>query len=201
MDSSIKFSIHGFCDASIKAYAAVIYTVVNIDENNIVTLLTSKTKVAPLKNPLTLPRLELSAAHLLAKMINTTKDTLKIPYINIFAWSDSTITLSWVNKPPSNWKAFVAAWTNQKSYRFKYWAIRADTRYPAECASRGLFPNDLINYDLWWKGPHWLLEDRIKWPKQIIIETKDEKRTTKVLQLKIIDRQILNKYSNYMKLI
>ena len=27
---------------------------------------------------------------------------------------------------------------------------------PADCASRGLMPEQLVNYELWWKGPQWL---------------------------------------------
>lgn len=54
----VIFEIHGFCDASVKAYAAVIYTrVVNQDGSIHIKMLTSKTRVAPIK-PVTLPRLE-----------------------------------------------------------------------------------------------------------------------------------------------
>ena len=70
-----QIQIHGFCDASERAYAAAIY----IKKGNSVQLLTAKTKVNPLKNRKTIPKLELCAAHLLAKLISkVTKPLLLI---------------------------------------------------------------------------------------------------------------------------
>lgn len=57
--------LHGFCDASEKAYAAAVYTKVG----GRVTLLAAKSKVNPIKNRKTIPKLELCAAHLLAKLL------------------------------------------------------------------------------------------------------------------------------------
>ena len=51
--------LHGFCDASEQAYAAVIYLrMMGLDGKIQVSLVTSKTKVAPIKR-LTIPHLEL----------------------------------------------------------------------------------------------------------------------------------------------
>ncbi len=84
--------LHGFSDASNSAYGAVIYlrTVYSNSEVTI-TLVTSKVRVTPLK-PVTIPHLELSAAHLQSKLLMTASD-LSIPSSNVFAWTDSTITL------------------------------------------------------------------------------------------------------------
>ena len=34
---------------------------------------------------------------------------------------------------------------------------------PADCASQGLFPSELLNLALWWDRPRWLPDE---WPKQ-----------------------------------
>jgi len=61
--------LHGFADASNRAYAAVVYVRVlaSLDEY-LVMLIMSKTKVAPVKT-ISIPRLELCAAVLLARLI------------------------------------------------------------------------------------------------------------------------------------
>ncbi|CAH2226403.1 jg22167, partial [Pararge aegeria aegeria] len=68
--------IHGFADASTQAYAAVVYLrIVETSTNDTeghdvvhVTMIASRTKIAPLKQ-LSVPRLELCAAVLLAQLI------------------------------------------------------------------------------------------------------------------------------------
>ncbi|KAF9413446.1 hypothetical protein HW555_008338, partial [Spodoptera exigua] len=50
--------IHGFCDASEKAYACVIYSLVKNNKGYFTTtIITAKTKVAPLKKKISLPRM------------------------------------------------------------------------------------------------------------------------------------------------
>ncbi len=37
---------------------------------------------------------------------------------------------------------------------------------PADCASRGLLPSELLTHQLWWNGPEWLQLDPSQWPVQ-----------------------------------
>ena len=79
MPLSTLMQLHGFCDASEDAYAGVVYTRVQDGGGNIhISLVVSKTKVAPIKR-LTIPRLELCGAQLLAKLLHHTKQALNIP--------------------------------------------------------------------------------------------------------------------------
>jgi hypothetical protein len=68
--------LHGFSDASEDAYAGVVYLrLTDVHDNVHVSLIVSKTKVAPLKC-LTTPRLELCGAHLLSKPQSCSRDLI-----------------------------------------------------------------------------------------------------------------------------
>lgn len=40
---------------------------------------------------------------------------------------------------------------------------------PADCASRGLTPTKLVEFEMWWSGPGWLKRDEKQYPKNIAI--------------------------------
>lgn len=98
------FELHGFSDASNVAYATVVYAR-TIDEKGrvYVHLITSKTRVAPIQQ-VSIPRLELCGAVLLAKLLNEVADTLQVPKGKLHARTDSSITLAWLSSHPSLWK-------------------------------------------------------------------------------------------------
>ena len=65
------YELHGFCDASSKAYAAVVYLrTVNSNGEIEVNLVASKTRVAPMKRQ-SIPRLELLGANIFARLVNS----------------------------------------------------------------------------------------------------------------------------------
>jgi len=73
-DKPVSIEIHGFSDASVSAYAAVLYMRTCFENGEVdVKIIASKTKVSPIKRQTT-PRLELMAALLLSQLVsNTTK--------------------------------------------------------------------------------------------------------------------------------
>ncbi|XP_051864261.1 uncharacterized protein LOC127566283 [Drosophila albomicans] len=103
----VKLQYHGFCDASERAYGAAIYVRVETANKFSTHLLTAKTKVAPVKS-LSVPRLELCDAVLLAELFAALLLNLPAERFQTFFWTDSTIVLAWLNKPPCRWTTFVA---------------------------------------------------------------------------------------------
>ena len=105
--------MHGFADASLKAYCAVIYFVCESPEGITVTLLTSKTRVAPVKTQ-TIPRLELMAGRTFALLMDTVRKALEteleLEYVRM--WTDSKTVLSWINNK-GEWKQFVRHRVNE----------------------------------------------------------------------------------------
>ena len=58
---------------------------------------------------MTLPRLELMAAVLMAKLVVFVKSALKLaPNIRYTCWTDSEIVLHWIRGEPNKWKQFVS---------------------------------------------------------------------------------------------
>ena len=46
----------------------------------------------------------------------------------------------------------------------KRWHHVSRASNPADCASRGLYPSELVNHTLWWEGPVWLRLPESDWP-------------------------------------
>lgn len=99
--------LHGFSDASEKAYAACLY--IRNKENLgkiIIGLLCAKTRVA-LHKKISLPHLELCEAVLLSRLLLKVTSALQTSPSKVYLWTDSTIVLSWISQPPNKWKTFV----------------------------------------------------------------------------------------------
>ncbi|GFW52497.1 reverse transcriptase domain-containing protein [Trichonephila clavipes] len=99
-DSS-EVQIHTFSDASQKAYGAAAFLRVKHKDRVCVDLVTSKSRVAPLKR-LSLPRLELIGALLAARLAKEVKKILDQKCsTRAFFWTDSQVTLHWIKGPSS----------------------------------------------------------------------------------------------------
>ncbi|GFV20157.1 uncharacterized protein TNCV_4194551 [Trichonephila clavipes] len=100
--------IHIFCDASKLAYGAAAYVKVRKQNEVLVNLITSKTRVAPLK-AVTLPRLELLGALVAARLSSRVQEIIrKKKECKVFHWTDSKIVLFWIKGSSKRWKQFVA---------------------------------------------------------------------------------------------
>ena len=167
----VTTQLHGFCDASTRAYAAVIYVrATYANKPPTCSFVIAKTRVAPIK-PLSVPRLELCGATLLAKLLTSVRKALDVPLTQVFAWTDSTIVLSWLDGHPKRFKTFVG---NRLSTIISElppntWHHVPTAQNPADCASRGLSPAELVKHTLWWEGPTWLHSDPLVIPTQPLL--------------------------------
>ena len=59
------------------------------------------------------------------------------------------------------------------------WRHVNGTDNPDDCASKGLFPSELLEHDLWWNGPDWLKSSSSDRPKPLVdldVGPSDEER-------------------------
>ena len=162
-----RSELHTFGDASESAYAAVTYLkTYDTEGDSEVKLMYCKSKVAPIKK-VTLPRLELQAAVLAAKMSKFIKEEIKMPKIKSYLWTDSTITLTWIKSTSRQYKTYISNRVQliQELSEPCDWRWCPGETNPADMPSRGVSMKDLITSIKWWGGPGWLSESEESYPK------------------------------------
>ena len=158
--------IHGFADASKFAYGAVLYLRLIQTKEVLVTLQVAKTRVAPL-NTLSIPRLELCAALLLVRLVQTLIESFPLRVESIHLWSDSADLLFWLKDHPSRLGVFVANRCSEMHTLLHdaFWHHVRSVDYLADVISRGIEPSKLASHLLWWKSPSWLSDNLEPWSK------------------------------------
>ena len=151
-----RVELHGFSDASAKAYGACVY--VRSVHNDVVytKLLCAKSRVAPIK-PLTIPRLELCGALEVAKLMQTVVRAINFTG-NLYLWCDSQVVLCWLKMDSSVLNVFVANRV-QKIHELTQqacWTYIPTAQNPADLLSRGTTLQQLQRCHLWWDGPNFL---------------------------------------------
>ena len=99
----------GFCDASTKAFAAVVYLRFESKSIVYVRFVAAKTRVDPQK-PMTIPRLELLSALLLSRLIKSVCSALDSEFKlddNTVCYTDSRVALWWIRGVNREWKQLV----------------------------------------------------------------------------------------------
>ncbi|XP_053968859.1 uncharacterized protein LOC128870282 [Anastrepha ludens] len=179
-----SLQIHGFCDSSIRAYGCAIYLRSKSTEGKpTVTLLTAKSRVAPIKKQ-SLPKLELCGALLLARLLP--KLNLYSTPTPTFLWTDSQIVLHWLELHSATLSTFVG---NRVS---EIQDLTADVSWrhvptkcnPADIVSRGCTALELSS-SIWFSGPSFLQLESENWPSnqcgQLDMEEVSREKRAKAL--------------------
>ncbi|XP_076301998.1 uncharacterized protein LOC143220157 [Lasioglossum baleicum] len=205
LNNARQTEIHGFCDASERAYGACIYirTIGKFGSIH-AHILCAKSRVAPLSQ-ITLARLELCGAVLLATLFQTTRNALTHNIDKTTFWTDSTIVLGWLRKQPSILKTFVANRVAdiQRKTDIQSWRYIRSADNPADLISRGITAAEFNNNALWRNGPEWLSKEQTEWPPARFTkceELPELRSVTCLVSSTILTDEILMRYSCIHKL-
>lgn len=136
----------------------------------------AKSRVAPLKK-LTIPRLELQAALLAARLSKTIQKESRLKFKEIVYFTDSTIVLAWIQSTSREYKQFVSSRVGeiQSISDPKQWRHIPGEANVADDASRGIPVRELNGR--WQQGPEFLRLPQEDWPQDSA--QPDEKEVAK----------------------
>lgn len=173
LKNALIYELHTFVDASEDAFAAVVY-LRSVSEDKVnVDLVAAKARVAPIKI-LTIPRLELQAAVLGARLLETVKKELRIQISKCVMWTDSQIVLAWINSQHRRYKIFVAHRVAEilETTSTDQWKYVKSVQNPADEGTK-----IIDRSSIWQHGPPFLLDPEEFWPEiQIEMQTDEELR-------------------------
>ena len=195
-----RLSIIAFADASLDGTGSTIYSHSEGEGEIHVNLLMAKSNIKPSGGNWTIPKLELKAmektVELAMDVKNAVQKTLKRgncdQEVEVYFFSDSEITLAWLQGNPNDRATFVRNRLNnikKVCSKGNYYYI--DTKLnPADLASRKCKAGDLIDNPLWWHGPSFLtekgalgkLEERLY---ETIVENRSKPKETEARVAKV----------------
>jgi hypothetical protein len=144
--------------------------------------------------------------------MSSVQQALNIKFNSIAAWTDSTVVLGWISGHPSKWQTFIANRVTQVQSNLPscIWKHVPGVQNPADCASRGVTPEELRTHPLWWNGPDWLQSVSCFDPNPTLppLSTEEEQvlhaeeqRVIPVLSTSIDDNFMITRFSSLRTLL
>lgn len=165
IQTSQEIELHVFADASESASAAVAYWRIKGDEVWDVSFIVGKTKCAPRKT-LSIPRLELQAAVLATRLLNTIVESHNINITKITMWTDSQTVIQWIRSTQRRYKPYVAHRISEilDGVAVSSWKWVPTAANAADDGTRIKFPIKFNPESRWLRGPEFLKLNECDWP-------------------------------------
>ncbi|XP_062533380.1 uncharacterized protein LOC134202389 [Armigeres subalbatus] len=160
--------IHLFVDASELGYACAVYFRLQSDRGVRVALVGAKTKVAPMKT-LSIPRLELKAAILGVRFMETIQTFHEFPISRRYCWTDSGTVLAWIRSHDHRrFHKFVAVRVGEilTSTEVNEWKWVPTKLNVADLATKWDANLQFTNNSTWFQGPNFIHCPEESWPQQ-----------------------------------
>lgn len=188
-----------FVDASEMAACAVSYLVVTSENGVDVAFAGAKCKVAP-KHYLSVPRFELEACRLGARLANNICSELSVEINRRIFRTDSRTAFAWIRSDHRRYKPFVAARVSEilETTKVKEWGWIAGKANVADEGTKWNCPVDLSPESRWLRGPENLKEIMAEIEPDQIVETAEELRPVFMGIHTVSSNEKLN-YMNFSK--
>ena len=154
--------LHHLLDASDHGYGQCSYLRLTDDTGRVhCSFVMGKARVTPLK-PVTIPRLELTAALLSVRISASLREELEYDQITEVFYTDSQVVLGYIKNDARRFHVFVANRVQQirDNSTPDQWKYIETKENPADESSRGLSPQDLID-SRWLNGPPFLWQQEL----------------------------------------
>ena len=166
--------LHHFADACLSGYGTCSY-LRQVSSAGLVhcSLVFAKARVAPLR-PITVPRLELTAALVAVRVSRMLDKELHMNAKHIF-WSDSKAVLGYIANQTSKYQIFVANRVQEirENTRSHQWNHVPTDQNPADLASRGCSARELVANESWLYGPQFLQHRNLPYNKVESVTNSD----------------------------
>ncbi|XP_052562964.1 uncharacterized protein LOC128092673 [Culex pipiens pallens] len=179
--------LHIFVDASEDAFSCVAYFRAEFEDGIEVALVGGKSKVAPLK-ALSIPRLELMAAVIGVRLMNTIIFGHSLRIDKTIFWCDSKTVLAWINSDHRNYRQFVACRVGEIMSKTMphQWRWIPSKENVADDATKWGKSFCLSPDSRWFKGPWFLYHPEDQWPVDI---TPNLQEPTEELRACLVHRE------------
>ena len=203
--------LHHFADASERGYGVASYLrVVSQDGQTSCSLLCSRSHLAPIK-PLSIPRLELSAATLAVKVNLELERALEFSSRpRRYFWTDSSTVIKYIQNETARFHIFVAnrLAVIRDGSSPEEWRWVSSEENPADLLSRGCDASTLLQMGMWRQGPAFLHLSEEQWPRlpELHFNQHDPEIKVKTAPLKICTNtqspvdKLVTHYSSWSRL-
>ncbi|XP_065088252.1 uncharacterized protein LOC135709786 [Ochlerotatus camptorhynchus] len=197
-----RLQIHLFVDASETAYACAVYFRLETDRGAEVAFVGAKTKVASLKT-LSIPRLELKAAVLGIRLMETIQRYHTHTVSRRYFWSDANTVLAWVRSTDHRrYHKFVAVRVGEilSSTQQSEWRWVPSMHNVADLATKWNNGPQMTMENPWFRGPAFLYEPEEHWPKQrTVTPTEEELRPTHFHAVHFAPAMVFKRFDRYVE--
>lgn len=159
--------LHIFVDASDAAYACVAYLRAAGTQGVEVAFVGARSKVAPLK-VLSVPRLELMAAVIGARMADSVIASHSFEITETFLWTDSSTVLAWISSDHRRYHKFVGVRIGEilALTKINQWRWVPSKYNPADDATKWGIGPKFDSGSRWFCGPPFLVHCETEWPRK-----------------------------------